>query len=195
MDIKPQNVLVRSVGGTDTYKIYIANFGTAGSYSSLEDSETEGYTLFTRKYSAPEVVDGLTRGLSADSFSLGCVFLEIAAALARAWSSLAAVSSHESESYWDRIRHVNDLLASNEYGDTSYQANIKPLQMLLGVLETEDQRSSHSLQHIWGIISQMIAERPAKRPLAESVAEICAHRRGCCRAGPESLEATRNTLQ
>jgi len=189
MDIKPQNVLVRIVEGSDTYKIYIADFGIARSYSTLEDSETEGYTLFTRKYSAPEVVDRSTRGLSADVFSLGCVFLEIAAALARAWSSLIAISSHKSETYWDRICHVNDLLSSNEYGDTSYQANIEPLQVLLGALKTEDQRPCDDLQHIWEIVSQMIAERPAERPTAKVVAEVCAHRRGCCSEGPESLKA------
>ncbi|ORY16592.1 kinase-like domain-containing protein [Clohesyomyces aquaticus] len=192
MDIKPQNVLVRHIQGTDGYRIYIADFGIARSYQTLEESDTEGYTLFTRKYSAPEVVDKATRGLGADVFSLGCVFLEIAAALARAWSSLSTVSLDRAESEWDRICHLDDLLKSNEYDDSSYQANIEPLQILFNALQTEDRRPCDDLQHIWKIISQMMTVRPEERPSSAVVAKwLVHHRGGCCRAVSEPLEAAK----
>ncbi|KAF2466219.1 kinase-like protein, partial [Lindgomyces ingoldianus] len=91
MDIKPKNILVRNMAGKSAphrlpWKVYIADFGIARSYSTLEASETEGPTMFTKRYAAPEVVARERRGLPADIFSLGCVFTEIAVALVQAAS-------------------------------------------------------------------------------------------------------------
>ncbi|KAF2649305.1 kinase-like protein [Lophiostoma macrostomum CBS 122681] len=196
MDIKPQNILVRRVDGGPavnpySYRVYITDFGIARSYTTLDDSETEGYTLFTRKWSAPEVVDKRKRGLPADIFSLGCVFIEIAAALARAWSSLDTGPSRQSHGFWDTIAHVDDVLSRNEYNDTSYQANIVPLQNLLEEVGNEGRRPSDDLQHIWKITSRMIEEDAARRPSAQNVATSCAHGRDCCRSVPEPLTACR----
>ena len=80
MDIKPQNILVRKTSSHSTffgYNVYIADFGIAKSYDRQEAIETDGATAFTLKYAAPEVVEQGPRGLPADIFSLGCVFLEI----------------------------------------------------------------------------------------------------------------------
>lgn len=88
MDIKPSNILVRDERykmPADTpwkaYTVYVADFGIARSYEQLQATETDGPTSFTPKYAAPEVVLQDKRGLSADIFSLGCVFLELMAAL------------------------------------------------------------------------------------------------------------------
>jgi serine/threonine protein kinase len=90
MDIKPTNILVRDVRRCEaphpfkaSFKFYIADFGISRSYDNLNATETEGPTSYTRKYAAPEVVDRERRGLAADIFSLGCVFIEIYSVLAR----------------------------------------------------------------------------------------------------------------
>jgi len=87
MDLKPTNILIRDIRNSATYglgafKVYIADFGISRSYDTLDATETDGPTMFTRKYAAPEVVDRQRRGLAADVFSLGCVFVEICATLA-----------------------------------------------------------------------------------------------------------------
>ena len=58
------------------YKVYIADFGISRSYRTIPESETESPTSFTKTYAAPEVINQSRRGLSADVFSLGCVFAE-----------------------------------------------------------------------------------------------------------------------
>jgi serine/threonine protein kinase len=118
MDIKPQNILVRKSAEYD-YHLFIADFGIARSYATPEDIETDGKTSFSKRYAAPEVVKQDLRGLSADIFSLGCVFVEI-------------YSTFRWPGYCTDI--IQELLESNNMGDTSYQANIHALQLLLGRL-------------------------------------------------------------
>jgi serine/threonine protein kinase len=90
MDIKPTNLLVRDIqsstivkGERQHYKIYIADFGIARSYASAEEAITDSWTAFTKKYAAPEVLRQDKRGLSADIFSLGCVFAEMLAVISQ----------------------------------------------------------------------------------------------------------------
>jgi serine/threonine protein kinase len=60
-----------------------ADFGLAKDYNAGDglNSETEGWTLKTPMYAAPEVYNHEQRSYSADIFSLGCVFMEIATLL------------------------------------------------------------------------------------------------------------------
>jgi serine/threonine protein kinase len=86
MDIKPQNILVRyvrhsSINGTDPFKIYLTNFGSSRFYPSIADTETDSLTPFTRAYAAQEVILQERRGLSADIFSMGCVYAQRPSAL------------------------------------------------------------------------------------------------------------------
>jgi serine/threonine protein kinase len=189
MDIKPQNILVRErerQGFSTQYKVYITDFGIARSYTSLDVSETEGPTMFTRRYAAPEVVDGQKRGLPADIFSLGCVFLEMAAVI---------VATHGTR------QSLNDTLAHNEYGDTSYQANISSCRLFVGQ-ELQDNRFTRRVGY-WSkydgwmdlclIIPRMLDEDPAKRPsVFELIGLEALQGRECCSAGAEPLEAARS---
>jgi serine/threonine protein kinase len=70
-DIKPENILVDRHGS-----MLLADFGISKKYQG--DTATSGPTAFTEKYAAPEVAAQHKRDLSADVFSLGCVFLEMA---------------------------------------------------------------------------------------------------------------------
>ncbi|KAL8673301.1 MAG: hypothetical protein Q9168_002263 [Polycauliona sp. 1 TL-2023] len=71
-DIKPQNILVRQ------RKIFITDFGLAISWKTLGKGTTTGeHGPISRDYAAPEVMDSDSRNISADVWSLGCVYLEM----------------------------------------------------------------------------------------------------------------------
>jgi len=173
MDIKPKNILMRNMDSSSRphkrkWKPYIADFGIARNYTSLAASETDGPTMFTRKYAAPEVVDRQSRGLSADIFSLGCVFLEIKTVIT---------------SYIDRDRGLSKLqsiLEENPLSDYSYSANIDALRIHFG--KSHDQAKSEvPPEHEQGVfvIWDMLEEDPLKRPSASALKKyLC--KEECC---------------
>ena len=72
MDIKPTNLLVQEKawgGGSKQFKIYLADFGSARSYKSSIDVETESPTAYTRAYAAPEVICHEKRGFGAGKYA------------------------------------------------------------------------------------------------------------------------------
>lgn len=92
-DIKPDNILIKkSLAGVEDgcrYHVYIADFGSASTYSSA--SRTNRSARATPKYCAPELApdpaaEDQTRasewGRAADVFSLACVFAEMLTVLA-----------------------------------------------------------------------------------------------------------------
>ena len=76
-DIKPRNILIKAG------KLYFTDFGSSRIFASELTSSTEGYFIGgnTKMYSAPEVMNNARRSRSADIFSLGCVFTEMATIL------------------------------------------------------------------------------------------------------------------
>jgi serine/threonine protein kinase len=77
-DIKPGNILIHH--GTVLY----TDFGCSFDSSSFPRSTTEGVPSFlTKRYSSPELLMHEPRNSKSDVFSLGCVFIEILAALTR----------------------------------------------------------------------------------------------------------------
>jgi serine/threonine protein kinase len=70
-DIKPQNILVHRSN------ILITDFGLSRDYLDT----TSGPTLVTPRYCSPEIAAHESRNMSTDIWSLGCVYLEIVAAL------------------------------------------------------------------------------------------------------------------
>ncbi|KAF2497683.1 kinase-like protein, partial [Lophium mytilinum] len=187
MDIKPQNILVRKLqqnrpsGLNNAYRVYIADFGIARSYSTYTDSETEGPTMFTRKYAAPEVVDRDRRGLAADVFSMGCVFAEMLAVLAPLRPDGLT-----------RRQAFESVRGSNEYGDSSYQANISQVQEWLLTLVPNTLLNHFPLDLLCPVVVSMISSNPSNRPSAESVATSFGASETCCSDStePEPLEAT-----
>lgn len=75
-DIKPENILLDEYGS-----VLLADFGISKKYEYPDNTVTDGPTPCTKKYAPPEVVDQNKRDLSADIFSLGCVFVEVVTVL------------------------------------------------------------------------------------------------------------------
>lgn len=186
MDIKPQNILVKRVSSEDShfataYIPLIADFGIARSYDSRQAAETDGVTAFTRKYAASEVVQQETRGLPADIFSLGCVFLEIKLTLC--YDILTQPRP------WDQVQ---SLLLKNPNHDMSYQANLAALTALLidgkalDPLTTIDQLR---LERFWmppRLIFKMMEAEPSKRPSTTFLSKwLTPH--PCCKEYPLAL--------
>jgi len=151
-----RDVRKSSLTHSTAWKMYIADFGIARSYPTLEDSETEGPTMFTRKYAAPEVVDRDTRGLPADIFSLGCVYVEMATVLA-------------SPEYSKGLGKLLNMLRANEYGETSYQGNLPMVRRFVKELR-RPQSLNFPLELLCQVALQMIEEEPGRRIDAKQLA-------------------------
>ncbi|ORX98445.1 kinase-like domain-containing protein, partial [Clohesyomyces aquaticus] len=75
-DIKTRNILIKDS------KIVFADFGSSHAFLDEGTSVTEGPAFgHTLMYCAPEVISWDKRSRSADVFSLGCVFTEMATSL------------------------------------------------------------------------------------------------------------------
>jgi serine/threonine protein kinase len=166
MEIKPQNILIVE-GHQRKYHPLIADFGIARSYESQHDIETDRRTSFTKRYAAPEVVKQDPRGLPADIFSLGCVFLEI-------YISIQSTPSRLN----DKIHAVH----------TSYQANARELQSLLNKRFDLDD-TFMLMKNMMPLISRMLSVRPHERPTANEL--VCVFGElDCCTRGQIPLQAT-----
>jgi serine/threonine protein kinase len=170
MDIKPQNLLVRDMRQTGKYlacgsgpqnmgdyKIYVADFGISRSYSSVEEANTENPTAFTWKYAAPEVVTYEKRGLSADIFSLGCVFAEM----------LAAISQYDQEGVEERQRLTEIRVAA--LPNSAYAYCIPQLLEWLDELYVIPSQWN-AVQAVKLQVRTMLCRETSRRPAAEVLA-------------------------
>jgi hypothetical protein len=176
MDIKPKNILVRQT--KNRLKVYIADFGIAKAYSSAAEAFTDCPTSCTRKYAAPEVIMQDTRGFSADTFSLGCVFLEM-------FVSMGSVSTLKAQ-------------ALAEVRGSEYHIHIEEVRSwymnCLG--DCFDQDSVHRwwLNDLYTFLLlrllPMLDRSPEKRPLSSDLKKgTVKHSCQECDKGPEPFEA------
>lgn len=199
MDIKPQNILVRRNSGSELhiFTVLIADFGIARSYDRPEAIDTDGPTSFTRTYAAPEVVDQDFRGLAADMFSLGCVFLELFISLCdtttgttQQWQTV--LLQRKASSLQLQWTHLQTLLKSSKHDNcpgVSYSSNIETLQKAYRA-----QTSTLKLSPTSGIwlptICNMINRNPKERPTAVQLQlEEIFGKLACCDRGPCALES------
>ena len=185
MDIKPKNLLVRDMRNSivcnqGQYKIYIADFGIARSYRSIDECNTESPTAYTKTYAAPEVVAQEWRDQKADIFSLGAVHAEMLALLATDEHNISNPDI------------LSDIRESNPK-DKSYQAHIPMVQQWLRSLSIStygfESDSNHS--HIAELVARMLNSDPTERPTAISVVENIPFLAFCCdvNGGSEPFEA------
>ncbi|KAF2707911.1 kinase-like protein [Pleomassaria siparia CBS 279.74] len=189
MDVKPQNLLVRNSKGQGLgpYKIYLTDFGISRAYTSVEESETETPTSFTRTYAAREVVLQESRGLSADMFSLGCVYAELLAVILDNSVTGNDMSEPSPRVHWDSL-----LLARGRNGDgmRPYHSATDEIKTWLSDLLPIEEAELCSVRN-W--TTKMLDMEPNNRPSARQIAEDpklpfpCL---GCTlRTGPEEFEA------
>ncbi|KAF2270751.1 kinase-like protein [Lojkania enalia] len=186
MDIKPKNLLVRDMRNSiicnqGKYKIYIADFGIARSYRSVDDCNTESPTAYTKMYAAPEVVAQERRDQKADIFSLGAVFAEMLAVLAN---------------NVDPDIPNSDILYSirtSDATDSSYAGHAPTIQEWLRQLSitTYGFESDTYHSHITELVALMLSVDPTERPTANMVVDNIPFRAFCCdvNGGTEPFEA------
>ncbi|KAF2807360.1 kinase-like protein [Mytilinidion resinicola] len=181
MDIKPKNLLVTQKRDSNAplsetaYKIYIADFGITRSYDDISEAETDSPTSFTRMYAAPEV--DRKRGLPADIFSLGCVYVEMIAHLA-------------SRGRKSKRQDLMAILQSNEDQPwRSYAGNISTVTLWLHEVIELNKSNIHFLQlyPIPNMIIEMIDHDPERRPFAGHIASHFGLSSSCCGAGPDDF--------
>jgi serine/threonine protein kinase len=73
-DVKPGNVLIREVEGTD--HAYLTDFGIAKPPEGTENLTMTGSTLGTTGYLSPEQIQGRKSGPRSDLYALGCLTFE-----------------------------------------------------------------------------------------------------------------------
>ena len=194
MDIKPKNILIRPIeikgyiegGRLQRYKVYIADFGIARSYKSATEVETDSPTSYTRTYAAPEVVQQDTRGFPADIFSLGCVFMEI-------YAAIVSLSQPEGT----QLKNLQQARCSHSENDTSYQANIDAVWRWYSGISLEDLGSDFrgalaSCGDFKWQLGAMLHHSPYHRPSAKGLM-LCTKKISCggCNDGPEPFEAAK----
>lgn len=74
-DVKPANVLLRTVGGED--HAYLTDFGIAKPPQALENLTKTGSTVGTTGYLSPEQIQGAEAGPRSDLYALGCLVFEM----------------------------------------------------------------------------------------------------------------------
>ncbi|KAI9698023.1 MAG: hypothetical protein M1836_004376 [Candelina mexicana] len=173
MDIKPKNILVRSImEPLEPYRIYLADFGIAKSYKVNEDMETNGVTAFTRTYAAPEVALQETRGTRADIFSLGCVFTEM----------FTVLSDKTLESF------ITARQGGDEDDDSAFYSNLERVILWLASLNPSDTSGLISWPKWFSVIKQMLQEDPSDRPSAADLLKEFKAQKDCCSAEPASFD-------
>jgi serine/threonine protein kinase len=73
-DVKPSNVLVRSIGGRD--HAYLTDFGIAKAPATQDSLTRTGWVIGTPGYLSPEQIRGDQPGPRSDLYALGCIIFE-----------------------------------------------------------------------------------------------------------------------
>lgn len=146
-DIKSRNILVK---GRD---VILADFGSSHAFLDGGDSTTEGPSYgHTKLYCAPEVIEHQRRGRSADVFSLGCVFTELAV-----W--LVGQVGFDINA-WHAYRNETD-------GGMETNAYHASLSKVAGWFETCGREFVRTLY--WDVLDRMLDSIPERRPPAVEI--------------------------
>ncbi|KAF5011158.1 hypothetical protein FDECE_2722 [Fusarium decemcellulare] len=163
-DIKPQNIVVKRDCPL------ITDFGIAYSWENLKRGTTTADSSKTMIYAAPEVVRVEARNESADVWSLGCVFLEIATVL----------KGEEVQNMRERFRERSDRY--------DFHANREEIglwmEQLRGVPTTTD---DVVLDWAASMLQPVSSERPMAAQLFDEIADESTHR-GVLFCGPCCLD-------
>ncbi|KAF5870505.1 putative serine threonine protein kinase protein [Botrytis fragariae] len=152
-DLKPKNILL-SPG-----RVYLADFGIARDVKDSDNSITCG-RYGTASWIAPEVYDGEYHHMSsADVFSLGCIFLNIATVLYGDSMELATFDEIMKEKEWPMkyemlSKHLNKLK------DKAIRAAL-----------ADEEEPNFDAKNILGLVEKMLLYEPEQRPSVKEVNE------------------------
>lgn len=136
LDIKPQNILIVE-NGKESPHVILTDFGV----STSGDSFHERPVPITRQYVAPEAFAGLARKESADIWSLGCVFAEMACfcfnqSNTRWIAFRKPFTGKQGKNYWQDIMGVQDGLKNClDTADTAHEQKV--IQTIMAMLNAE----------------------------------------------------------
>jgi serine/threonine protein kinase len=167
-DIKPTNILVSK---DRIPNVLLCDFGASRSQFDIKLA-LGGSRPFTRRYCAPEAVNCARRGRRADVFSLGCVFLEMAATL---WLSSV-----------DQLSLFRDAFRNKIY----YQE----IPQVLLWLAKMGERASTWERRTLRTISKMMSEAPRDRPTSSELSLLFPPR-ACCEAWPSTEIVTISSFE
>lgn len=112
-DIKTHNILIHQ------NRVLYTDFGISIDTSMFDNSMSEGPTEATRRYAAPEVLQGKPRNSSSDVYSLACVFVEMYKAID------ASPDRDEHLSYPDAIEAIHqDVTARHRVLDAYFLRDV-----------------------------------------------------------------------
>ncbi|OBT87895.1 serine/threonine protein kinase [Pseudogymnoascus sp. 03VT05] len=150
-DLKPSNILLAPG------QVYLADFGISRDLKDSMHSVTDSYAGFTLGYAAPEVEARATHHpASADVYSLGAVFLNV-----------AAVVYGETR---ERCREVMcEKTGSRKATIEAYLSELRPRAVKTG--RAADEALTCMPRHLLGLTEAMLAHDPVKRPSAQEVGE------------------------
>ncbi|KAH7393845.1 kinase-like domain-containing protein [Phaeosphaeria sp. MPI-PUGE-AT-0046c] len=137
-DIKPHNILLSPEG------LWVTDFGLSTDFSGISTSNTSGGERGTVKYCAPEIAAFQRSGRSADIYSLGCLFFEMAAI-----NSYTLAEMKEFRPLMDGSYHNNRKGISSAFVNFGDGTNLGHLPM--------------------GLARTMMATNPRERPDAATV--------------------------
>jgi serine/threonine protein kinase len=167
-DIKPANILVSK---DRIPSVLLCDFGASRSQFDIQIARGSSRP-FTWRYRAPETVSCARRGRRADVFSLGCVFLEMAATL---WLSPA-----------DELPQFRNSFKNKTYYQEISQA--------LSWLAKMDERASMLDRNILRTIAKMMSETPRDRPTSSDLSLVF-QPRACCEAWPSTETVTISSFE
>lgn len=144
-DLKPVNILLHYDN-----TLYITDFGISKDSKDADDSVTSGPEVGTLKYCAPEISRGEPRNRSADIYSLGCTFLE-----------MATVYFGLSLADFAKFRTTGSV-----YIYDSFHNSQAKLPDWISKLRSNDKQKNEEqgIFSLLDIIDKMIAEDPEQRP-------------------------------
>lgn len=153
-DIKPHNILYYKTPQREEEFLW-ADFGLAKNFSQSGVSATQNSFEGTDEYAAPETVQHVRHGRSADIFSLGCVFLEILSVILMATLDRTMPGG---------LRRL-----------TPYRRNIRAIKEWVDVqVKAEERGQYRRLVPLLQLSRKMIAEDARERPKISDVVKALA---------------------
>lgn len=153
-DIKSSNILYEKASTTNEgARLIWADFGLAYDFSETQNSDTRSMHIYSMRYAAPETAsrgeeDG-GHGRPSDVFSLGCVFLEILAALVHTTLPFDIPKNRE-----DLDQEISPI----------FRNHVSEL-----ILWTKMSWDAGGLAPLFGLAADMIQQNPQDRPTMDHV--------------------------